>query len=72
MLVVEEKKKVKEEVNNIKEDDNKEVALGICFGCGLGIVAGALMDNVLLGMSAGGALGIVIATIIKFVKKVKA
>lgn len=52
-------------------EDNREVALGICFGSGAGIVAGALVGNIMLGLSAGGALGVVIGAIIGEIKKYK-
>ncbi len=53
------------------ENENKEVALGICFGTGLGIVAGALLGNVPLGLSAGGVLGIVAGVFVSYYKKIK-
>jgi uncharacterized membrane protein len=63
-------------VENIKKrnnatEDNREVALGICFGTGAGIIAGALVGNIMLGLSAGGVLGVVIGAITGEIKKYK-
>ena len=52
-------------------DDNKEVALGICFGTGAGIFVGAVMGNVAFGLSAGGVLGIIAGVIVGGLKKYK-
>ena len=52
-------------------DDNREIGLGICFGSGIGIVIGAVFDNVVLGLSAGGVLGILVGIMVQFLKKIK-
>lgn len=52
-------------------DENREVALGICFGTGLGTVAGVLFGNVMLWLSAGGVLGVVAGVIVGSLKKAK-
>lgn len=51
-------------------DDNKEVGLGICFGTGIGIILGAIVGNVILGLSAGGVMGILISLAVRLYKKV--
>lgn len=52
-------------------EDNREVALGICFGTGAGIVVGAIIGNIMLGLSAGGVLGIIAGVIVGELKKHK-
>lgn len=65
-------KRMEEKINgsNNTVDENKEIALGICFGSGIGIVFGAIFNNVMLGLSAGGVLGVLVGigvqTILKF------
>ncbi|NLM33904.1 MAG: glycine zipper family protein [Clostridiales bacterium] len=56
---------------NTAWDENKYVALGICFGSGLGIFVGALFNNVMLGLSAGGVLGIIYGVTIGMLKESK-
>ncbi|NLZ47502.1 MAG: hypothetical protein GX895_01735 [Clostridiales bacterium] len=56
---------------NTVSDENKYVALGICFGSGLGIFIGALFNNVMLGLSAGGVLGIIFGVTIGMLKEKK-
>lgn len=65
--------RMKEELNGREAviDDNREIGLGICFGSGIGIVMGAVFDNVVLGLSAGGVLGVLIGIMVQFLKKVK-
>jgi hypothetical protein len=46
---------------NIAVDENRDVALGICFGTGIGIVVGAVLGNVTFGLSFGGVVGILAA-----------
>jgi hypothetical protein len=50
-------------------EENREVALGICFGTGIGIVAGAVLGNVAFGLSAGGVIGIIAGVIVGGLKK---
>jgi F0F1-type ATP synthase assembly protein I len=61
--------KIKSREDAFAED--REVALGICFGSGLGIIIGAVANNVVLGLSAGGVLGILVGTMVKILRKVK-
>ena len=56
---------------NAVTDENREVALGICFGTGAGIFVGAVMGNVAFGLSAGGVLGVVAGVIIGGLNKHK-
>lgn len=60
-------KKVKD--NFWFQDDEKEVALGVCFGCGIGVVMGAVLGNAMFGFSGGGVLGILIELGMKYMKK---
>lgn len=57
-------------ISNVS-DENKYVALGICFGSGLGILVGAIINNVTLGLSAGGVLGIIFGVTIDMLKESK-
>lgn len=52
-------------------DQNKEVILGICFGIGIGVFAGAVINNVMLGISAGGVVGAVTAVAMDYYKRFK-
>lgn len=65
--------RMKEELNGRESviDDNREIGLGICFGSGIGIVMGAVFDNVGLGLSAGGVIGVLVGIMIQFLKKGK-
>ena len=65
--------RMKEKINGRAAvvDDNREIGLGICFGSGIGIVIGAVFDNVVLGLSAGGVLGILVGITVQFFKRVK-
>lgn len=56
---------------NNTADENREVALGICFGSGAGIILGAIFNNILLGLSAGGVVGVLIGTVVQAVNKHK-
>lgn len=58
-----------EKKEQVKEDDLKEVALGICFGSGIGIVIGAIINMPSFGLSLGGVLGILAALTYKAIKK---
>jgi F0F1-type ATP synthase assembly protein I len=66
-VTMEEKVKSSENV----VDENREVALGICFGSGIGIIIGAIANNVVFGLSAGGVLGILAGTMVKMLRKLK-
>lgn len=56
---------------NTVSEENKYVGLGICFGTGIGIFIGALINNVMLGLSAGGVLGILFGATIGMMKESK-
>jgi uncharacterized membrane protein len=45
---------------DVTVDENKEIAMGICLGSGMGIILGAIFNNVMLGLSAGGVFGVLI------------
>jgi uncharacterized membrane protein len=45
---------------DVKVDENKEIAMGICLGSGMGIILGAIFNNVMFGLSAGGVFGVLI------------
>ncbi|MDT8717257.1 hypothetical protein IAI10_11365 [Clostridium sp. 19966] len=51
------------------QNDEKEVALGICFGCGIGIVLGSILGNTMLGLSGGGVLGVLSELGMKYIKR---
>jgi uncharacterized membrane protein len=52
-------------------DDYKEVAMGICFGSGAGIVLGAIFNNVGFGFSVGGVMGIIVGSVVRVLRKIK-
>lgn len=68
VLEMKEKVNVEEAKKDTLYEENKSIALGICFGSGIGIFLGALLGNVALGLGAGGSLGVVVALILQ-VKK---
>lgn len=68
VLEMKEKVNIEESKKDALYEENKSIALGICFGSGIGIFLGALLGNVVLGLSAGGSLGVVVALILQ-VKK---
>ncbi|NLP28765.1 MAG: hypothetical protein GX370_08425 [Clostridia bacterium] len=61
---------MEEKINAVSEE-NKYVALGICFGSGIGIFLGALFNNVMMGLSAGGVLGVIAGVTIGSLKEKK-
>lgn len=50
--------------DNLVEDSNRAVALGICFGSGIGIILGMFIDNILFGISGGAVIGVLVGIII--------
>jgi uncharacterized membrane protein len=57
--------------NDVTVDENREIAMGICLGSGMGIILGAVFNNVTLGLSAGGVLGALVGIGIQVVKAIK-
>jgi uncharacterized membrane protein len=53
----------------LTEDDIKYTAHGIAAGCGIGILFGLFFENIVLGFTLGGVIGIVSATIFSTIKK---
>jgi len=41
---------------------NKQIALGVLFGAGIGLLAGILTSNIAIGLSLGAGVGIVFGT----------
>lgn len=56
---------------NTNLDENREIALGICFGSGIGVLVGAVLGNVGFGLSGGGVIGILVGIGIKAYKKIR-
>jgi F0F1-type ATP synthase assembly protein I len=68
--------KMQEEIKrkDVYVDENREIAMGICLGSGLGIILGAIFNNVMLGLSAGGVVGVLVGIgtqVVKSYKRVK-
>lgn len=59
------------ERKDVYVDENREIAMGICLGSGSGIILGAIFNNVMLGISAGGVVGVLIGIGIQAVKSYK-
>lgn len=70
ILEVKEKVNIEEVKKDALYEENNKVALGICFGSGIGIFLGALLGNVALGLGAGGSLGVVVALILQVKKNI--
>lgn len=64
---------MEEKINERKMglDDNREVALGICFGSGIGILVGAVLGNAAFGLSGGGVIGILVGCSVRLYKRIK-
>lgn len=56
-------------VNIRSSEENKYFAQGLCFGAGLGIIIGTVINQVSLGLTAGATLGVVFGTIIDMINK---
>ena len=56
---------------NSTDGDITRISYGIAFGSGTGVVLGAIISNVPLGLSLGGDSGILISIVYNFVVKSK-
>ncbi|MEN8076372.1 hypothetical protein ABFP60_05370 [Clostridioides difficile] len=55
----------------LSEKDYEYLTKGLALGVGVGIIIGALLENVLLFFALGGVLGIIGASVFSFYKKFK-
>lgn len=55
----------------ITEAEYECLAKGIAFGVGIGIVVGIIVDNVTLFFALGGVVGILSASILSIIRKVR-
>lgn len=55
----------------LSEKDYEYLTKGLALGVGVGIIIGALVENVLLFFALGGVLGIIGASVFSFYKKFK-
>ena len=47
----------------------KEIAIGV--GVGIGIVSGMVLEDIVLGFSAGGVIGIIVSFVYSYYKRLK-
>ena len=62
-----QKKIVTEKGENVMSNTSKLLAIGLVLGGGLGIVFGAMMDNIPMGIVFGGGFGLIIGLAIGYV-----
>jgi hypothetical protein len=56
---------------SLTDKENEHLAKGIAIGVGLGVVLGIIIDNITLGFSFGGVIGIVASLGYSFLQKNK-
>ena len=49
----------------------KEIAIGVGVGIGIGIVSGMVLEDIVLGFSAGGVIGIIVSFVYSYYKRLK-
>lgn len=55
----------------LSEGDYEYLTKGIAFGVGIGIIIGIIAENIILFFALGGVVGILVASILSIIKKLK-
>lgn len=55
----------------LSEKDYEYLTKGIAFGVGIGTIIGIIVENIILFFALGGVVGILVASILSIIKKLK-